>query len=525
MIVAMATLAETFALALQHHQAGRLHVAEPLYRQILAIDPHHAAALHLWGVVALQTNRPQEATDRIARAIQLNDREAIFHNNLGNAHVALGQSGLAVDCYHRAVLLDPRYCDAHINLGIALEQLGNNQRSAVHFRRAVELKPEFAEAHVHLGKSLQEQGNSAEAADCYRHACRLKPDHLEALQQLARLSKALGNTEESLACFRRIVELTPGDVEAYFNLGRAAQVRGKLDEAVHWYQMALQIKPYHAEAVHNLGHAFKVLGQMDEAARCYRQAVDLQPENLSAVTSLTHALQQACDWREVMPLAERVVALVERAAPDELLTPAPPFFFLALPVSTTAEQQLRCARQWVTALRRTSGSRIIQLVKLALHTRRGHGNRSSRSVTSDFHAHATAFLMAELLEKHDRERFTIVGYSYGPDDRSPMRARLVSGLDRFVDITDESPAASAERIATDEIDILVDLKGYTQGARTPLLALRPRADSGQLSRLSRHDGSRRHRLHRGRRLHRAARCRRRIQRATGLPAGLLPGER
>src|SRR5262249_48149859 len=94
-------------------------------------------------------------------------------------------------------------------------------------------------------------------------------------------------------------------------------------------------------------------------------------------------------------------------------------------------------------------------------------------LSADFHAHATALLMAELVEKHDRERFEIVGYSFGPDDRSPMRARLARGFDRLVDLRTCSHDAAAGTIAADGVDILVDLKGHTKDARTQILALRP----------------------------------------------------
>ena len=106
--------------------------------------------------------------------------------------------------------------------------------------------------------------------------------------------------------------------------------------------------------------------------------------------------------------------------------------------------------------------------------RRGHKSKITVGyLSADFQSHATAMLVAELFEKHDRDRFTILGYSYGRDDDSPMRKRLASALDRFVDVRDASFARAAERIAADEVDILVDLKGYTAEARTQIVALRP----------------------------------------------------
>src|SRR5262249_34397100 len=102
-----------------------------------------------------------------------------------------------------------------------------------------------------------------------------------------------------------------------------------------------------------------------------------------------------------------------------------------------------------------------------------HGQIKVGYLSADFHEHATAYLAAEVFERHDRSRFMIFGYSYGPDDRSQMRRRLVHAFDGFVDIRDLSHAEAAKRIRQDGIDILVDLKGYTVHARTEILAYRP----------------------------------------------------
>ncbi|MEX2111906.1 MAG: hypothetical protein WD845_01910, partial [Pirellulales bacterium] len=145
-----------------------------------------------------------------------------------------------------------------------------------------------------------------------------------------------------------------------------------------------------------------------------------------------------------------------------------PFVFLALPVSTTAEQQLRCARQWAV--------RQLQPAAASKQATRSPSAKSKLTIgylSADYHYHATSMLVAELFEKHDRRHFEIIGYSYGRPDDSPLRRRLVQGLDRFVDLRELSHSAAARRIADDRVDILVDLKGYTVGARTQILAERP----------------------------------------------------
>jgi predicted O-linked N-acetylglucosamine transferase (SPINDLY family) len=185
---------------------------------------------------------------------------------------------------------------------------------------------------------------------------------------------------------------------------------------------------------------------------------------------LVHEFQQICRWQELKGLSQRVIEDVDDNAPNASSAPLSPFSFLVLP-TTTAQQQLRCALQF-------ADRRLKPAVEL------GHKTPSNRPsdvkskltigyLSADFHAHATAYLIAELFEKHDHTRFSVFGYSLGPDDGSAMRRRLANSFDRFVDVKDASFLGAAERIAADEVDILVDLKGYTKDARTQILALCP----------------------------------------------------
>ena len=125
----MATISEALAIAIQHHQAGRLQAAEQIYRQILAAEPNHADAIHLLGVIASQVGKHEIAVEYIQRAIRLQGNAAFFHNNLGEAYRALRRIPEAVACYRRALELKPDYAEAHCNLGTCLEGAGQTGRS------------------------------------------------------------------------------------------------------------------------------------------------------------------------------------------------------------------------------------------------------------------------------------------------------------------------------------------------------------------------------------------------------------
>jgi tetratricopeptide (TPR) repeat protein len=274
----MATISEALAIAVRHHQAGRLQAAGQIYRQILALEPNHADAWHLLGVIAHQGGKHGIAVEYIGRAIVLNGTESAFHNNLGSAYCALRRIPEAVACYRRALELKPDYVEAHRNLGLALKALGKLEEAAACYRRALELKPDYVEAHYDLGIALKDQGKLDEAVVCYRRALELKPGFAMARNNLGVALKDQGKPDEAAACWRRALELKPDYAEARNNLGAAFKELGKLDEAVACYRRALELKPDYAEAHSNLGLALNDQGKLDEAVACCRRALELKPD-------------------------------------------------------------------------------------------------------------------------------------------------------------------------------------------------------------------------------------------------------
>ena len=248
----MATIPEALAIAVQHHQAGRLKAAEQIYRQILAVEPNHANALHLLGVIVHQAGKHEVAVEYIGRAIRLQGNAAAFHNNLGEAYRALYRISEAVACYRRALELNPEYAEAHSNLGIVLRDQGKLGEALACCRRALELKPGYAEADNNLGVALKDQGKLDEAVACYRRALQLKPDFAEAHINLGSVLKDQGKLGEAVACYRRALELKPHSAEAHNDLGIALEAMGDLQGAEGSFRTALRHNSRFVFAHYNL---------------------------------------------------------------------------------------------------------------------------------------------------------------------------------------------------------------------------------------------------------------------------------
>lgn len=303
-----------------------------------------------------------------------------------------------------------------------------------------------------------QRGELETAVDLLRMAIEVNPESAVAVNDLGSILAQLGRTTEALAAFHRAIELEAEYPEAHNNLANLYQMTGCLDEAVESYETALRLRPEYAEAYRNLASALRRLGKPEQATATLAKAVAIDPGYVEAVAVLVHQLKGLCDWRMVDELTRRLIEAVESGSGA-----VNPFVFLTL--ETTPRQQRRCAEQWAWA-RRLAASGAAQVLVPRERITIGY-------LSADFQEHATAHLISELFELHDRDRFRIIGYSYGADDGSTARAKLRSSFDSFVALEHVSHAAAAARIRADEVDILVDLKGYTTDARPEIMALRP----------------------------------------------------
>jgi tetratricopeptide (TPR) repeat protein len=259
----MTTLAEAFTVALRQHQAGNLHEAEHLYRQILQAYPDHADTHHLVGVLAFQRGQFDHAVASIRHALVFNPQAAVYLSNLGLSFQALGQIDQAVECFQQALRARPDFPEAHNNLGALLIQNGKSAEALDHCRAALRLRPTYEEAHNNLGNALQHLGKTEEAIAHHREALRLNPNYADALNNLGVAFQRLGRLEEAVAQCTNALLIKPDYAEAHNNLGMALRLQGNWDEALVHYQRALQLKPDYPDPHWNEALVWLVRGDFE----------------------------------------------------------------------------------------------------------------------------------------------------------------------------------------------------------------------------------------------------------------------
>jgi len=445
--------------ALAAHRRGAIAEAAPLYRRVLEIAPTNNVACTNLAAIATQAGDFDEAEAMFRRAVELKPDAAEAHYNLGFILQERGKLDAAIEVYRRALALRPDMPQAYTNIGVALQHQGKLDDAVAAFRQAIAGNPSHADAYFNLGAVLRLQNHINEAAAAYRRVIALDPSHAAARNNLALILSEAGELSAADVLQRQAVGLWPDYAEGHNNLGALLLDQGRPQDALDALRAALKLKPDYPEAYLNMGNALRELGSLVEAIDAYRRAIALRPTYAEALAQLVYHRARACDWSDTGAEATLLSAVRQNAAR------IPPF--MLIPTAATGADQLLCARKWVEHFA-VPEQRVFQH-----HAAPRSGRLRIGYLSSDFHDHATAYLIAELIERHDRGRFEIHGYSYGPDPGGAQRARLVSAFDRFTDIDALAHRDAAARIRADEIGILVDLKGHTYRARPKILAFRP----------------------------------------------------
>ena len=306
---------------------------------------------------------------------------------------------------------------------------------------------------------LHRGGDHERAAELYRSVLRAEPRNFDALYLLGFLHGQNRRFDEAQYFVGEAIRLNPNSADAYVLRGYALQQLGRHEEALGCLDGALALKPAFAEALLNRASSLFRLRRYQEAAEDYGRLLALDPDFPFARGNRLFCRLHCCDWRGLDRERAEIVAGLESG--KRVIAP-----FDAKTLALSPDDELRCARIWVA-------DQCPPAAPLWRGETYSHGRIRLAYVSADFHAHAASTLTAGLFEHHDRRRFETVAVSFGPDDGSAMRARLRGAFERFIDARGESGAQIAHRLREMEIDIAVDMMGFTQGCRPEIFAARP----------------------------------------------------
>lgn len=517
---------ETLQKAFSLHRSGNFAEAAKLYRKVIRLDPRQANALHSLGIIESAGGNPAEAAALMARSLALQPANVEFMQNYatvlcqlgqfetassvclkglqgdpGNVyllyvaaaallqqdrlqealekfdallarepdhlaglterssvHMALEQYEAARADIERAIALQPQYADAHLNRGILAGRLKRYDDALSAFELTLKLNPNAANAWLGLGNVFFDQKCAAEALAAFDRALALAPGAGEAWLGRGNVLFDLKQSGPALAAYDKALSLRPSLAQAWIGRGNVLFDAGRHEEALAAYDKALALKPQSAEAAAGRGHALAGLRRPEEAITAYSEALARNGELMGLQGDRIFARMQLCDWDGIEGDLDRLLQAV--SAGEAVTSP-----FNLLVSDASAADQLRCARTW-------TDRRYPMQPPIWQGERYAHDRVRIGYVSADFRQHPVAYLAAGLFEAHDRNRFEVVGLSIGQDDGSEIRRRLERGFDKFIDVAKLGVDEIARHIKTEEIDVLVDLNGFTQNARPGILARR-----------------------------------------------------
>lgn len=305
--------------------------------------------------------------------------------------------------------------------------------------------------------AIYRQGRLEEAEALCRKTLKTDARHVGALHLLGVIGLRRRRPADALRAFDQLLKMQPDNPELLNNRAMALYDVGRQDEALRAFDRALALRPLYPEALNNRAGLLFALRRFGEAAQSYARLLALAPEP-KLLGCLLRSRMSACDWTDFDKLSAEIADRVARGEPaDE------PVSFTWHSLSPAA--QLRCTEDYIARRHRRQ--------PLPAGVSGPHERIRVAYLSSDFREHPISYLLVNLFERHDRSRFEVVGLSFGPDDKSPMRARLEKTFDRFIDVRSMSDLEIAQLIRREAVDILVDLVGITSGNRAQILAHRP----------------------------------------------------
>ena len=438
---------------------GQLDEAVSNYDAAIALDPTYAFALCNRGVVLARLNRLDAALDSYDRAIAVNSGDALVYFNRASVLRSLGRTKEALANFDRALALKPDYVESYCNRGNLLNELGRSEEALASYDRAIEIQPNFFEAYFGRGTARQRLDRAEEALTDFDRALMLNPASADAQCNRGVALMKLRRWDAALDCLERAIALNPNMAEAHSNRGKLLAELRRYDAAVESFDRAIALHPHDVEPHEQRAIALVQMMRFVQAIESYDKVIALDPDRRFALGMSRYAKMNVCDWTELSADIDRLTAGVKGGR--AVSTPFPILALLDAP-----QLHHKVAKMWVRE--ECPAIRDVEPIR----------RRESRDVlrvgyfSGDFREHPVAMLMAQVFESHDRSKIEVTAFSYGPPVQDAMRKRLQSTFHRFEDIRGQSDLDVAGLARRLEIDVAVDLAGYTGGSPTGVFARR-----------------------------------------------------
>ncbi len=440
-------LAVVYSFNLKHHDAISF------YKIALSICPTDAQVLSNLATSLNAIGNHKEALAIQRKAIDLDQNNPDFWYNAGNILCDLGRFQESFEFYEKALAINPNSDQTLNNYGKALYDLERYADSIIYYDKALRLNPNFLECLNNKGVSLKELKKYDEAITCFDKALSLNPNYAEAFSNKGIVLYALRKIQEAILYFDKAISLNPKYAQALSNKGFLLQnEQKKFQDALNHFNEAIMAEPNYVEAWSNKASVLSDLNRTDDALKCYEVALSIKPDFDWLYGNFLQAKMRICYWDN---FTENLLALTKKIAFWEKTTqPFVPLFMVDNPGLHKQCAEIFINKNFPENLNLGPIPKTIKKEKIKI-----------AYFSADFGKHAVSSLVSELIELHDKNIFQIIGFSFGPNDNSNMRFRLMNAFTEFYDLNNLSDQEVAQFARKMNIDIAVDLGGFTGANR------------------------------------------------------------
>ena len=447
----------------KYHQ-GRFDEVITGARKVLVDHPNDFFIWNIMGVSLAAKGNTIDAISAFKQVVKLKPNYADGFNNLGELLRNTGDFYKAKRAFEKAISLNPTYAVAHQNIGSIYHAEGKFEKAINSFENAVRLDANLSQAQFKLGVIYLSEDREEQAINALKAAISAQPKYKDACIMLARIYKTQAKFDEVVEVYENFLNEDPFDAMVYNSLGVAYIDACKPWKAIEAYHKAGSIDLKFAVPYNNIGNALKTLKKTEKALEAYEEAVSRAPDYELARVQKLHLEMHFCEWKN---FDNEQLRICEYGVNKEMV---PPWIMLSLE-DNVYRQKLRAELYVKYGLNQNdigSPKKFSSTQKFEAQSKRIRIGYFS----ADFHIFPGMFLMAGMLEEHDRENFEIIAFSYGPDENDSMRKRIVKAVDEFVDVHKNSVHQIVEIAREKNLDVAIHRNGHTRHAKTEIFAQR-----------------------------------------------------
>lgn len=452
-------------LGLAYEKIGNLDAALLQYQKAITIDNNSYTAFYNLGCVFLTKNDYSSAIENFKQSLKIQPDFAMSLVGLGRALEMDGKRNEGLKCFNLALKISPNSLEPRLRLALSLKSQGSFENASLIFEDLVKQYPTETKTKLFLAETYNKMGREKEALDILKSLLKIDEKNINYLYNTALSCRGLKRYEEAKVYLIKIIEIDPKNAAAQNLFAIIEQELGNGQQSAERFQKALEFSDEVAPILNNIALSYFEENKLDLAAEYYTKAFQKSGDGFEgqktkalAISGIYYAASKMCHWAKT--------AVIESQFPEFGIDRETPTPFVLLRFEDNPEKQFLRAKNYKKSTKIIEGFSKTDFKKKA-------NNLSKIKIGyfgADFHDHATMWLMAGLLRNHDKNKFEIFIFSYGKTKVGDSRDLAKSYADKFYDIENEKDEDILNLTRQLNLDIAIDLKGFTRDTRSELFS-------------------------------------------------------